>query len=220
MAITNPIPRAALADILGITDIDPHPGYQKEQSGLGSGQIIDANLAPAVRALQIRTKKWTFSEAAALMAVLEVAESSGFAIELYDPRIAYPPYDPDGTILGLTTVTINALNADNKRMKLAGAPEGYRIDPGCFLSWDFGDDDEFRAYHRVCETATFDGSSITNWFEVRDFLDPGSSTGIEVTVIKPCGLFKIRSGSVRGPNANRRTDRISFDAYQVFEIEA
>lgn len=215
MAFVYPLSLTVFADQLGIASVRWRPGHQQEYSGLGSGSSIGADVAPALREADVSSAMMAHSDAARIMALIESLGGIISTFYMYDPRKLYPAADPDGTILGANVVTINALNANNKAMRLAGLTAGYVLTAGDFLSWDYGSSPVRRAYHRVLETVTADGTGLSPEFEVRDFIRTGSSTGLVVTLKKPAGKFKMVAGTLSDETVDAVNSRITFSIRQV-----
>ncbi|HEU5019690.1 MAG TPA: hypothetical protein VFT69_17165 [Pseudolabrys sp.] len=185
MTITYPLAVDVFADKLNIASLKARPGHQQELSGMGSGALLAADVAPALREFDVTCNPMYHDDAAEVLALIEALGGSIGTFYLYDPRHTAPKADPGGSILGSSTVTISSLNANNKAMKLTGLPSGYVLTAGDMLAWDYSTDPVRRACHRVIETVTADSGGTSPEFEVRDFIRPGSTTGTAVTLIKP-----------------------------------
>jgi hypothetical protein len=213
--ITYPLALDVFIDTLPIESVQHRPGNQQELSGQGSGALLAADVAPALREYDVSTAPMENGAAAQAMALIEALGGSIQPFYLYDPRAMYPQADPDGSLLGSSTVTILALNANNKAMRLTGLPSGYKITAGDMLAWDYGSNPVRRAYHRAVETVTAAGTGATPEFEVRDFIRPGSITGAEVTLIKPAMKCKMVPGTLSDIGISILHTRISFSVRQV-----
>ncbi|MGB3327781.1 MAG: hypothetical protein WBA46_02440 [Thermomicrobiales bacterium] len=214
MTIVYPLALDVFADKLHIESLKARPGHQQELSGQGSGGILAADVAPALREFDVACIPLYHDVAGEVLALIESLGGAINPFYLYDPRKKAPATDPDGTILGGAVVTISALNANNKAISLAGLPAGYTLTAGDLLSWDYGVNPARRAFHRVVESVTAAGDGATPQFEVRDFIRPGSTVGTAVTLIKPAMKCKMLPGSLDDAAQGMFTT-ISFSVRQV-----
>lgn len=214
MTITTPYSLANFADLLKFAKVSFSRKENDEMSGLGSGQILTANLAPKLWIADISLAKVFHSEAMQLQALIEALDGSLGTFYLYNPLAKYPQSDPTGSIFGASTPTIHTLNSDNKRMRVQGLPSTYRLTRGDMISWDYSSGTK-RAFHRIVETVTA-VAGLTPLFEVRPHIRVGSTTGLAVTLIKPAGKFLMVPDSFRiESNDDLLTSTIQFQAIQT-----
>lgn len=197
MALAFPLSLAQFADQLPMASFTPRQGLQQQLSSPASGIDIPADIAPALREYDVTLKPLPHRRAQQLMALIEALRGPMNSFYIYDLRYLYPAADPDGSILGSSTPQLNSLNANNKALSLKGLPADYVVTAGDFLSWNYGSDPARRAYFRAAETVTANGSGVTAEFQVSDFIPPGSSAGIAVTLVKPAMKAKLVAGSVQ-----------------------
>lgn len=161
-----------------------YPDFGHETSGQGSGQINRASLRPTQWRASLKSIPMTRAAQAGAEALIEDIRDSLETIYAWHPTKQYPVADPDGSVLGASSVTIHTLDDDNRRMRLQGLPVGYVLTRGDLLSFDFSS--THRALHRVVTaTVTADGSGITPLFSVTPFIQPGAATSAAVTLVKP-----------------------------------
>lgn len=196
-AVTFPAPVTYIADLLRVPRRTFTLMMQQEVSGLGSGQIIAADIAPPLWVAEIETKPMSRPDANLLLARLDTLEGSLNSFYLYDPWKCAPFADPGGVKLGGSTPKIYALEANNKEMRLYGLPAGYILTAGDYLAFDYGSNPARRALHRVTSTVTADNSGITPMFEVRPHIRSGAQTDINVTLVKAAAKMIIEPGSLR-----------------------
>lgn len=186
----------------------------QELSGLGSGQIIGADLAHPLWTADVRLFPAFSDDAVDIQAMVERLDGVLRTFYLYDPRTSHPRADPDGSILGAATPTIASLNVDNKAMAVGGLPAGYVLSRGDMLAFDYADPAR-RALHRIEEPVTADGAGLTTQFEVRPHLRTGVETGLLVSLIKPAARMIIVPGSYQATvSDDYGTTSISFTALQ------
>lgn len=213
MALTFPAPAAYIADLLRVPSRSFRLDPQQEYSGLGSGEVLAAELAPTRWMADIKTVPMDRASARVLQARLEALDGAINSFFLYDPWKCVPAADPGGALLGSSSVTINTVGVNNKSMSLAGLPAGYVLTEGDHLAFDYGSNPVRRALHRVQETVAANGSGVTPSFEVRPHFRPGVTTSLAVTLIKPAAKMALVPGSLSVQGESGRTV-ISFQAMQ------
>ncbi len=185
MALTFPLSLANFADKLKIVSVKWQLQRRDEVSGLGGGQVLTAQLSPPLWTGSVTLAPLYHGEADQIQALIESLDGSLNDFYLYSPRRAYPQADPTGSILGAATPQIAALGPDNKSIQLQGLPNGYKLTAGDFLHFDYGSNPVRRAFHRLMETGSANGSGTTPMLEVRPHIRPGAVVGAVVTLIKP-----------------------------------
>jgi hypothetical protein len=184
MAISLPLSLNDFADRLKISEVKWKVQRYDELSGLGTGDVLAAEMAPPRITGTVTLAPMRHAEAAAVQALIEVLEPAQ-SFYLYDPRGMFPIADPNGSILGASSPVIFTLGVNNKSMQVSSLPGGYVLSLGDWLSFDYASDPVRRAFHRIVEKATANGSGVTPSFEVRPHFRPGATTGLAVTLIKP-----------------------------------
>ncbi|MER3352442.1 MAG: hypothetical protein RLQ73_00560 [Hoeflea sp. D1-CHI-28] len=118
-------------------------------------------------------------------ALLSVVNRAGSTFLCYDTRKPYPSADPDGSILGSSTPTISALNANNRQMNVTGLPSGYVLTAGDLIGWNYGSNPTRYTLHRIVKGVTASGAGTAIGFEVAPFIPSGTTTGTPVSLIRP-----------------------------------
>lgn len=194
-ALTQPLSLADFADKLHIQSVKWHIAEQQEITGLGSGELLGAELAPSRTEADVTLSAMSWDDAAEVQALIEALDGVIGSFYLHSPQKMYPRKDPDGSLLGASVVTINALAANNKEMRLAGLPAGYQLSGGDLLSFNYGASPVRRALHRIVLPVTTAGTGITPLFEVRPHIRTGASVGLAVTLIKAAAKVRLVPGS-------------------------
>jgi hypothetical protein len=217
MALEFPYTVGSFANLLRMTSIKFMLADNMESSGLGNGQVIVADLAPKFWTADVALINMGNAEAMQMQALVEALDGGLNDFYLYDPRCAYPQYDPTGSILGANTVTNSEVAGNGKQMKFSGLPAAYQIRSGDMFSFVYGPSNEYRALHRVVVGDTANGSGNTTWIEFRPRLaDPSLATGKTMTLIKPNCRMKLIPNSFDGGNARQMmTTGMSFKCRQV-----
>lgn len=215
MVASFPLALASLADLLGIRSVTWTPRYQQEFSGLGSGEILTADLGPMLWDARIETAPMTIAAAEQMRARFELLDGATRSFLLFNPLMKYPQADPTGSILGASTVTITAIGADRNTVTLGGLPAGYDITIG----------DMFSVIHstsryaliRFAETMSADGTGALGPIEVRPYLRSGITTTLEVTLKKPVAKVKLLPEPPSVEMISTKHAVLSFSARQTLE---
>lgn len=213
MALSFPYAVGSFADVIRMASIRVTLVASQQISGAGGGKIFVADLGPKYWEFEVSIINMENADARRVQALIEALDESINDFYLYDPRGEYPIADPDGSILGAASVTISALDANNKELTLAGLPTGYVLSPGDYLAFDYGTPTK-RALHRIVAGATATSGSAT--VEVRPHIEPGAATSAPVTLVKAAARVKMIPGSY-DPGTVRQvmTSGMSFKCRQV-----
>lgn len=212
MTIPFPLSLALLADLLPITSVEWRWQHQQEYSGLGSGEILAAELGPSLLRADVSLAPMPHQQAADIEAVIDALDGSMRTFYLYDPRKKYPKSDPTGSILAASTVQINSLPSAIS-MSLKGLPAGFVLWRGDWLSFDYSSPAR-RAFHRISETVTANGSGVSPVFEVRPAIRTGAAVNNSVALIKPAAKMRLLPNSVQ-VSAEGMFTSIRFQAIQT-----
>lgn len=180
---------------------------------MGSGQILIADLGPALWSADVTTVEMLHRDATELEALADAIGGPSGSFYLYDPRSAYPKADPTGALLGAANVQINSL-PDAKSISLKGLPPGYVLSAGDYLAFDYASNPTRRALHRLAEAVTANGAGVTPAVEVRPFLRPGAAVSAAVMLKKAAARAIIVPGSFDASSVSALTSRITFKAMQ------
>lgn len=213
MALSFPLSLASFADKIGVQSVEWKLQDSRELSGMGSGQVLQADLGPSLWTADITLRPWRTNAVREIEALINAVIRSKGSFYLYDPRKCVPASDPNATILGSSTVQINSL-PDNKSLSLKGLPANYVITAGDYLSFNYGSSPTRRALHEAAETITANGSGVTAAFEVSPFIRTGAATDAAVTLQKAAGMFILVPGSLKVQMANAAFTVLSFSAVQ------
>lgn len=118
---------------------------------------------------------------AALMSLLAQGGSSFLVCPI--PRIG-PQSDPAGSILGVSTPTIQALNVNNRELSVQGLPAGYVLSAGDYLSFPYQTPAR-QAFHQVVVGGVANGAGLAANIEVTPQIRPGVIVGASVTLKRP-----------------------------------
>jgi hypothetical protein len=214
LSLTFPLSIATFASKLRIRQVKWGLQDYREFSGMGSGQILEADLAPQLWQGDVTLGEAFHYDSRKIEAMCNAVIRSMGTFYLYDPRTAYPFADRTGAILGASVVKINSL-VSAKALTLKGLPSGYQITAGDYLSWDYGSAPVRRAFHEFSEDIVANGSGITGAVEVSPFIRTGAAVDQIVTLIKPAVMCKIKPASLSiESTGNILTSQVTFSVIQ------
>lgn len=214
MALTYPLSLTAFANQLPFLSSRWELRRSDEFSGLGTGEILAANLGPALWMASVTLKPLRLPAANSILALLEALEGSLRAFYLFNHQQAYPQSDPGGVLVASTSPVIHTLGGDNKSLRISGLPSSFVMTRGDMLSFDYGSPAR-RAFHRVMETVTA-SSGLTPSFEVRPHIRPGAATSTAVSLSRPAAKMILMPGTFNpGEQTGHMVNGISFQAIQT-----
>ena len=204
-----------LNDILEITSINWKPHRNDEIEGLGSGQILTAELATPLWTAEVVTPLQTFAEGRKLRAILNGLTKPNKDFFLYDPIGGYPALDPTGSIVAAATVTVHSVVSG--QIRLAGLPNGYTLTPGDYFHVEWGTAPVRRGFFEVSVPVTAAVGGTTPLFDVFPYPMSGVVAGVPVTIVKPAMKAKFIPGSVQYPTVDSGTWKMQGFSFTVMQ---
>lgn len=214
MTIAFPLALPDLADLLPVERVAWNEWRAQETSLLASGEFLSHDLAPPLWRAEITLAEMRHAVSAQMHARFLSLDGAQQHFYLHDPKLKYPQADPNGSILGSATVTVDSINANRKAWTLSGLPSGYTITIGDWMHVDYGNPSR-RALLKAMETVQADGSGTTPEFEIRPHLRPGIVAALEVTLVKPAAKVKLVPDSLRFETVRSAFSRGVFEAVQT-----
>ncbi len=215
MAITFPLATSVLADKLKIKSVVFDIKRNDELSGSGDGRLWQAELAPPLWTAEVALRTDFNDAAKQIAAIIRKLNGSQEAFFLFDPISKYPQYDPTGSILGASTVTISSIISGRNSLALTGLPAGYRITVGDKMSIAYSSSPTRYAFLEASETITANGSGVTGQIEVFPHVPVGISAAAAVTLKKPACKMILMPGSHNPGTAQMPfTENAGFQAIQ------
>lgn len=216
MSVTYPLAQADFWQLLPISSLVLDCAPQIESSGLGSGQQISREVAPALWRGKVTLGRLTPAEAAETAALMDMVRRTGASFLASDLTRPFPAGDPDGEILGLAPVTIQTIGADRRTLRLTGLPPHYLFARGDMIGVTWGASPLRYGLHRIVVAASADASGLTGAIEVAPDLPAALTTGLAVSLRRPAFKAVIAAGSVQaGTLRNRIYDGAGFDLIQT-----
>lgn len=184
-----------------------------EYSGVATGAVIAARLAPARWGAKVDLAPMVHTKARALQAKIEALDGPMGSFFFCSPANCYPASDPGGVMLGGSAPKVAAIGADNKSISLLGLPPTYKITTGDMLDFTYGSNPQRRYLGRAIGAAISSSSGVTPLFEVRPHLPAGLTVGVAVNLKKPAAKVFIVPGSLQVSHSGRFS-QMSFEVMQ------
>lgn len=194
MVASFPLSQANLIDLIRVRSVTWLPQRYVETSGAGTGETIEAELAPMLWRAQVESVPMLYAEARLIMSKLMLLDGGLQSFYLHNPSAPYPASDPTGSILGSSTVQVKSVNADKKRLALKGLPDDYVITAGDFVAVTY--DTSRRALMMFTEGGSANGSGETAELEVRPQVRTGIAANGTAYLAKPAAKMKLIADSL------------------------
>jgi hypothetical protein len=215
MALVFPLSREAFLDRLPVQPVRFACPAQNQATGLGGGEILTAEIAPALWSGSFNLAPMRARAAAEVETLLDALSMPGASFLAFKKNQIGPAADPLGAALAGFNPTIKTVDFAASTLQLQALPIGYQLSVGDFLSFAYGSDPVRRALHRVQEVATANVTGYTNTFQIFPHLRPDALVGTAVTLVKPYCKAVIVPGSVNeGTTKNGKTTGIAFSFRQ------
>lgn len=195
MTVSYPYPLAVLSDRLNVQTILWSIQRNDELSGLGSGQIIQAELAPPLWTGEVVLDMDYHDGAKQIAAIIRKLHGAQEAFFLCDPLSKYPQSDPDGALLGSSVVQVDVIPSHRASIALKGLPAGYNLLPGDKMQIAYGADPTRYAFLEISESATAFGDGTTGLIGVFPHIPVGIGINDIVTLAKAACRCVIVPGS-------------------------
>jgi len=214
------MPTTEIMEALRIASIKPFDlRWRQEMSGQASGSLRVADLGDALWYTGVRTSpRMRKAELNSLQAKIDRLRGSLLTFYMWNPVAEYPQSDPGGTVLGASTVSIEAVT-DAHTLQLKGLPNGYVLTQGDMLEVIYADPEQ-HALHRIVSDVTASGSGVTPDFSIEPGLWAGAAADQEVNLARAMTEMRIVPGTYRPDMGGPLRGTITFDAVQSVNPEA
>lgn len=210
MALSFPLSKPAFMDKLSVARARFDAPTQRQVTGLGGGELLSAEVAPALWQGEVQLLPMAIASAAEIIGLLSALEVPGNTFFAYNPDRAGPSADSIGAALSGYSPTISAHNLSAGTITLANLPSGYVISPGDMISWSYGSSPVRYALHRFVEGGVASGGT-TSALQVYPHLRPTIASQTLVTLVKPvCKALVVPGSSDFGETRGRTVHGISF----------
>lgn len=214
MALANPLPRDAFADLLKVTDVSFVQNWQQQRSATGGGEPRYADRAPALWKAELTTIQMPNAEAEGIMALINSRAGGLKTVLLHNYKLPFPASDPDGKIIGPTVPKLNVIT-DRLHVSFSGFPRGYKIPLGTFFGIVFDTSRYYLGQFAEARTA----NPITGAVAMTEIWPPlpASIAGtLDVVIAKPCAKFRITPGSAYPSTSSALHTTIKLSAEQTY----
>lgn len=215
MSLANPLGKSAFADLLRVASTRFTLGFNQERSLSGGGDVLYADLAPALWQADIVTVAMEHSEAKGLIALINSRHGGVGTFLLYDHSLPYPSSDDDGAIwTGASPTALVGVVTDRYHLAFTGFPNSYVIPLGTYFEITYGSTRKYLG--QFCEPKTSHASTgAVTAVEVTPELPASVATGAAVTLMKPSGKFKIMPGTAFAQSISTVHSTVAFSAEQT-----
>lgn len=180
------------------------------------GEVLTADMGPRLWTNEIIIGTNYYNRIEQVRARLNLLRSAGRSLLVHSMPLKGPQYDPLGSILGASTITLTTVAANNREINLAGFPVGYQLRPGDSLSFTYGSNPLRYAMHQVVNIVTASAGGAMTGVEVVDFIRPGFTLGTQVRLIKPTYKAIVLPGSTEvGESGDMVTQGLKFTVLQT-----
>ena len=214
MALSFPISRQNLADLLPIATVEWSLGEDQELSSLGSGELLAHDLGPRLWSAECATIEADIDTIEALRARLNALDGAVQSFYLFDPRRPNPATDPTGALLAAATVSIQSIETNRKELTLAGLPAGFVLPAGTMLSVTSGNPSRTALLQLVAGVAA-GGDGVAGPVELRPHLRPWIASAQPVALLKPVAKVKLQPRSVSVSQTRSVLHRLRFSVRQT-----
>lgn len=173
---------------------------QMEYSGLGTGEVLAAKLAPSRWAAQVSLQPVNRLVARSLQARLEALGGPIGNFYFASPTNLYPAKDPGGSILGLIKPTIDLVGTNNKSLSFKSLPARYQLTAGDMVAIDYGSQPVRRYLGRLTEDAIASANGTTAPIGIYPHFPAGITSGLIVNFIEPAAKVFVVPGTLQVPS--------------------
>ncbi|MEJ5079804.1 hypothetical protein [Ochrobactrum sp. MYb379] len=211
--MADPIPLSVLFDLLPVVSAPWVLKEQLEYSGLGTGEVLAAKLAPSRWSADVVLAPMVHTKARAIQAKLEALDGPIGNFYFASCTNSYPAKDPGGVKLGSASPRVDLKGANNKSLSVKAIPANYKLSAGDMLSIDYGSNPVRRYLGRLVSDATASANGVTGLFEIRPHLPAGIVANLAVNFLKPAAKVFIVPDSLQVAHSGRFST-ISFSVMQ------
>ncbi|MDE4059775.1 hypothetical protein [Phaeobacter gallaeciensis] len=226
MSFSNPATAAEFFDLLPIQEVQLRLDRQVQINNLGGGEILQAELFPAMWVGSVSIAPMPKRRASQVQALLAGLEAPGQKFHAYKAHQIGPADDPLGNDLSAAAPVIGEFHGTDPRLvKFHGMPQGLAVSEGDFLAFDYDPGTgSRRAFHQVIvgrnHTQDDGAGGYTSQFftHLVPPVRPGAQLGAAVEFVRPQLLAVLVPGSVSyGITRGNVTSGMSFDFRQTLK---
>ena len=214
MTATFPLPLASLADLVRLATLTWSLERFVETSGLGTGETLEAELAPPLWRADCESVPMPNAAANQLMARFHLLNGGQQSFYLTNALAKYPQSDPTGSTLGAAAVKVKSVSADRSSLAFKSLPNGYALTIGDMVAVDYGSPSR-RALFIICANGNANGSGDTAELEVRPYVRSGIAADATAYLAKPAAKVKLLPDTLKMSPVSQRHSTISFSARQT-----
>lgn len=222
MSVEFPLSRSAFLSQLHVSAVTFHIDRQRQNTGLGGGEILSAEIAPPLWVGSVTLANMRKRHAAGVEALLDMLDQPGRKFEAYKVQQIGPASDPLGTALeGHFPQLIEVDGVNPGQIRLNGLPSGFVLTSGDFLAFEYDNGHgPRRGLHRVVMGQTANSVGETEGFlMVTPAIREGAAIGAVVDLVRPHCLAVLVPGSVNyGSTSHNITSGMGFQFRQSLRV--
>lgn len=216
MALTFPMPITDFFSKMPITVSKFDLGDALEHNETGGGEILSADLGNRLWRMECELVPDYHHSIDACRALLDVLRYAGRSLIAYPPYYNGPATDKKGTALAGHTVTMTAVQPNNREVRLEGLPADFVISPGDYISWQYASNPTRYALHRFATGGTSSSGGVSPLMELSSFVRAGYTLPVTVKLVKPEVKMVLVPGSVdAGMSRSLITSGVKFTLVQT-----
>lgn len=216
MAYSFPLSLSDFLLRLPVQGVRFHCPAQKSATGLGGGEILTAEVAPALWQGSVQLAPMRPRVAAEFEALIEALDVPGRSFYVCKANQIGPANDPLGAAVSGLSVQMFSVDVATNQIRLRNLPPGFTLSQGDLFSFDYGSGPVRRALHRMGETVTANSVGDTPSFSPVPALRPGIANDKPVTLIRPACKAVLVPGSVDlGGTSGNMTTGVAFGFRQT-----
>lgn len=212
MSLADPLAKDAFADLLRLASTKFTLMFNQERSMKGGGDVLYADLGPALWMAECVTVPMLHSEAKGIIALINSRKGGLETFLLYDHSMPYPSSDDDGSDFGAATPVVGTIT-DRYNLAFTAFPASYSMPLGTYFQIIYSTSKYYLG--QFAEAKTANGSGAISAVRVAPKLPDAVATSDAVTVLKPSGKFKIVPGSAFVSAISAVHSTVSFAAEQT-----
>lgn len=203
MSLAFPLTLANFWDQMPISTLALDCPAQVETAGTGGGQILTREIAPRLWRGVVTLGRLTPTEAADVLPLIDLVSGPGASFMVHDLTRPYPALDPNGDVLGPSTVSISAISADRRELRLSGLPPHYLFSRGDLVGVTWGAGPVRYGMHRMAVASPADVTGLTGWIEVTPEIHPAVTIASLAVLRRPPFKAVFLPGSVQAGTLRR-----------------
>lgn len=216
MAVAFPLSLAAFFDLLPIASCSVSLTGGVQVSQTRGGELLQAELGVRLWQGDVTLRSMSHTQARPVIAALDLLSGAGGSFMFSPWPDCFPASDAGGEVIAGSSPTLQTIAANSRELRIAGLPNGYKIEGGTFLSFAYGSNPVRYAMHKVAVGGQASSGGLTPLIEVVPPIRQGAATGAAVKLSYPMIKAQLVPSATKfgTPRGNRR-EGVSFKFIQT-----